>query len=321
MYFRPFHVHALASFTVSLFLWYWLRTRAQRTLNQWGLWGLIGGLVVEVYYINAIFLLIPLTEWLWRTDESGVLSVKDARERRRMVMKGLMFAMAGLIALTPHFVVKWVVEGSPFRTGYSDSFYWASPRLWQVGFAAEHGMFLWTPALLLAGVGMVLLWRRDRWVAGALLVTFSAFYYTIASYENWHGQSAFGSRFFVSFTPVFVLGLAVFLEQSDILLSRFLWRSTTATRRLTIAGSQWLMPVLLLAILIVWNVGFIFQWGANLVPNRGPVDLTQVARYQVTIVPQRMAEFLTRYLRDREEVAREVEREDLIESKEYQLRR
>ena len=321
MYFLPFHVHALAAFTVSLFVWYWLRTRPQRTLKQWGLWGLVGGLVVEVYHINAIFLLIPLSEWLWSGNESGVLRVKEARMRRRVVTKGLVFAVAGLAALIPHFLVKWVIEGSPFSTGYGDRFFWDSPRLWQVGFAAEHGMFLWTPVLLLAVVGMVLLWRRDRWAAGILLVTFSAFYYAIASYENWHGQSAFGSRFFVSFTPVFVLGLAVFLEQSGLFLSRFLWGSTTAARQFWNSSLRWLRPLLLLTILVVWNVGFIFQWGANLVPNRGPVDFAQVARHQVTVVPQRMADFLTRYLRDREQVVREVEREDLIESKDYRLRR
>ncbi|HET8564444.1 MAG TPA: hypothetical protein VFM35_11270, partial [Candidatus Binatia bacterium] len=77
MYFLPFHVHGLAAFSVSLFLWYWLRTRAIRTHTQWALWGLMGGLMIEVYYLNALFLLIPLFSILF-PPESGLKSLMQA---------------------------------------------------------------------------------------------------------------------------------------------------------------------------------------------------------------------------------------------------
>src|SRR5262249_61194173 len=62
MYFLPFHVPALSAFAVSLFVWYWLRTRAARAPAQWGRWGLAGGLMVLVYYLNAVCLLIALID-------------------------------------------------------------------------------------------------------------------------------------------------------------------------------------------------------------------------------------------------------------------
>ena len=294
MYFLPFHVHALAAFTVSLFLWYWLRTRPQRTLKQWGLWGLMGGLVAEVYYLNMIFLLIPLFDM----GKSGA----RAGEAKNI----LAFSAAVLLALMPHFAVKWIIHGSPFDTGYRDQFFLDSPRLWQVAFSSEHGMFLWTPVLLLAVAGLLFLWRQYRMVAAPLLTVFVVFYYAVASYQNWHGISAFGNRFFVSFTPVFVLGLAICLQEAGRALSGFRAR---------------LVPALLLAGLVLWNVGFMFQWGTNLVPNRGPVALAEVARNQVTVVPKRIGGFLVRYLASRQQVDREIELEDLNDWKQYRQER
>ncbi|HEV2223274.1 MAG TPA: hypothetical protein VGR84_09750, partial [Candidatus Acidoferrales bacterium] len=46
MYFNPSWSHAHSAFIVALFLWYWDRTRATRTLSQWLLLGLISGLML-----------------------------------------------------------------------------------------------------------------------------------------------------------------------------------------------------------------------------------------------------------------------------------
>ena len=39
MYFNPSWSHAFSAFSVSLFLWYWDRTKLQRTLGQWAVLG------------------------------------------------------------------------------------------------------------------------------------------------------------------------------------------------------------------------------------------------------------------------------------------
>ena len=62
MYFNPSWSHAHSAFAASLFLWYWHRTRGHRSPAQWVLLGLISGLMLDVYYPNIVFLLIPLLE-------------------------------------------------------------------------------------------------------------------------------------------------------------------------------------------------------------------------------------------------------------------
>ena len=209
--------------------------------------------------------------------------------------------------MAPHFATKWVLHGSPLATGYQDEFFWATPRIWQVAFSTEHGVFLWTPVLLLAVFGLVLLARREWRTGVALLVVFGLFHFVVASYQNWHGQSSFGSRFFVSLTLPFVLGLAVLLGWIE---HRFAFRRAP---RLAV-------PVIL-GLLTLWNVGFMFQWGTNLVPNRGPVDFRAMARNQVTTVPAQIARFAWRYITNRRTVTAEVERADQNERQRYELKR
>jgi hypothetical protein len=78
------------------------------------------------------------------------------------------------------------------------------------------------------------------------------------------------------------------------------------------------MPVLL-GLLTMWNVGLVFQWGTNIIPNRGPVSMSTVARNQVTVVPVRIAGFVRRYLGDRRSVQGEVEHADRLERRSYEV--
>lgn len=302
MYFVPFHVHGLSAFAVSLFLWYWLRTRPFGfDAWRWAVWGLTAGLMIDVYYLNALIALPAVIELLARPDRDGPPRVL------RAMRAAVAFAAGLVIALAPHVVVKWIVHGSPLATGYRDEFFWTTARLWQVGFSSEHGLFVWTPVLVLAVAGLIGLVRREARVGGALLAAFVIFYYVVSSYQNWHGLSSFGNRFFVSLTGLFVLSLAAFADWSEPVLQR-------------VRPARHLAPAVVV-VLIAWNVGFMFQWGTNLVPNRGPVDFRAVACNQVAAVPQRVGRFAWRYLTDRAKLTSEVERQDEIERRGYELRR
>ena len=71
MYLNPSWAHALSAFSVALFLWYWDRTREARLAGQspgrspgpWMILGLLGGLMMDVYYLNVALLVFP--RWIW----------------------------------------------------------------------------------------------------------------------------------------------------------------------------------------------------------------------------------------------------------------
>jgi hypothetical protein len=291
-FFLPLHVHALSACAVAAFLSVWIARRERMDARAWWLWGAVAGMMVQVYQLNGVVLLVAL----WQ----GVAECR-LRGLPTALAHGARFAIAGVLVCLPQIVGKTIVYGSPLTTGYQDEFVWSSPRLWDTAFSANHGVLVWTPVVVLALVGVVrLLWRRpDLRILGVMVVTF---YVVVASYQNWHGQSSFGNRFFVSLTWVFVVGLASCVD--------FVSSGGRVQRHLFAA---------MLAVLVWWNVGLAFQWGTNIIPNRGPVNFMTVARNQVTVVPVRLASFAARYMGNRGAVVNELEQEDRDERRWYQV--
>jgi hypothetical protein len=290
VYFLPFYSHALASFAVSVFLWYWLTRRPLDRLRQWAAWGLVGGLVWQMEPLAGLVLVAAVVEWL---------SSVRATTLQRAAASAAAFGAAALLAAAPQLVIKSILHGSALRTGTLNRYFWDAPRLVDVGFATEHGLFLWTPVLLVSLIGLMTLCRREPVAGLGLLAAFACTYYVVACYEAWHGISSFGNRFFVSLTPAFVVGAAVALRDME----RFLAREMPA-----VAGRA--APVLLVAALALWNAGLVFQWGTNMVPRQGPVDFAVVARNQATAVPGRIASLAARYIAARQQTMREQEQKD-----------
>jgi hypothetical protein len=290
VYFLPFYSHALASFGVSVFLWYWLTGRPFGRPRQWMVWGLLGGLVWQLEPLAGLVLVAAVVEWLASLRSVGA---------PRSTASAAAFGAAALLAAVPQLVIKWIIHGSALRTGTLNRYFWDAPRLLDVGFAAEHGLFLWTPVLLLSVIGLALLCRREPVAGCGLLAAFASTYYVVACYEAWHGISSFGNRFFVCLTPAFIVGAAVALQEAHRLLAP----------RLRASGA-WAALALPLAVLAAWNTGLIFQWGTNMVPRQGPVDFAVVARNQTTAVPRRIAALALRYVAARQQTVREQERKD-----------
>jgi hypothetical protein len=303
MYFNPSWSHAHSAFVTSLFLWYWHRTRGRRSTAQWVTLGAISGLMLDVYYPNIVFLFIPLLEAIknyrqvWRAPEG------KGREFRRLFSLHLLYVLVAVVAFLPTLVTRQIMYGSPFRLGYEHlhDWAWGAPVLLKVLFSSTHGLLSWTPILIPALVGLVLFRRCDREFAGYLLVVGLTFYYLIASYPNWDGFSAFGNRFFVSLTPLFVVGLAAALDRWGALFRR--------------PCRAWTFAALMVGAFIVWNLGFVFQWGTKMIPNRGPISWRQMAYNQVVVVPRRLGGSLVRYFSARGTLMQHLEQEDLREQR------
>lgn len=300
MYFNPSYSHAHSAFAVSLFLWYWYRTRERRTRAQWALLGMLSGLMLNIYYPNAIFLLVPLLEPLgsyWRAWQAQGHSWP---ELRRCLSANLLYAAVALITFLPTLIMRQLIYGSPLEFGYGRlaDWSWTEPQLWEVLLSSNHGLLTWTPILIPALFGLLWLWKRERELVVYLTVAFLAFYYVIASYPVWHGDSSFGNRFFVSCTPLFVLGLTGSYDAIE--------NSLTIRRRLvplSIAG-------VLTSLLIVWNLGFIIQWGTNLIPDQGPIGWRKMVYNQVVIVPRKLGKVVKRYMLDRGSLIQSIEQTD-----------
>jgi hypothetical protein len=72
------------------------------------------------------------------------------------------------------------------------------------------------------------------------------------------------------------------------------------------------------SLFILWNLGFIFQWGTHLVPARGPISWKQMVHNQFTRVPVQVLTDLKAYAVNRAGLMREIEREDVEQLKKHQ---
>lgn len=126
-----------------------------------------------------------------------------------------------------------------YRT--TETFHWLQPKLWQTLFSSNHGLFFWSPVLVLGAWGYARrLTRpgglRDGFVV-ALVLTFAALWYINSSWVFWWFGKSFGARAFVDLTGIFIIGLAFGFD--------WLMNLTPAWRRLAKAG--------------VW-AGLLFNW-------------------------------------------------------------
>jgi hypothetical protein len=303
MYFNPSWSHALSAFGVALFLWYWDRTQLRRSMRQWALLGVLAGLMGNIYYMNVILLIFPGLEIVHLLRAAPRESRQEPFPRRKLLPCCVLFGAVFVVSLLPTFVTRQIIYGNPFETGYPGIRYWnwTSPALLQVLFSSDHGMFSWTPILLLATVGLFFLVKRNTLLGVGSLLTFAIYYYFIASYMDWDGLSSFGNRFFVSLTPIFVLGLAAFFSS----FSRWAGK---APRAALLAGT-------LTAVLALWNVGFIFQWGTHMVPARGKISWPDMVHNQFVVAPLRLTHSLQTYFLHRKDMMRHIEQEDIEQQK------
>jgi hypothetical protein len=295
MYFNPFYSHAQSVFVVALFLWYWQQTRTLREFGQWLLLGVVAGLMLDVYYINVALLAFPLLE---SANKFRILRRgpgNSGPSAARLLLGNLTFAGAAFITFLPTLITRKIIYGSPLVFGYDPSD-WSHPKLWQPLLSSNHGLISWTPIVLPAFAGLILLWRYDREFAACSWASCGVLYCIVAAHPDWHGISSFGNRFFISLIPLFVLGFAVFLQE--------------CSRWFNDARAPITASAAIVCILILWNLAFIFQWGTGLIPHVGPISWRRMAYNQFRVVPSHLGGNLATYFTHRMEMMERIERED-----------
>jgi hypothetical protein len=298
MYFNPAWSHAHSTFAIALFLWYWDRTRNSRSTSQWLVLGLIAGLMLDIYFPNGIFLLLPLVESLliyYRSLKT------QPRALLTLFLQNLLFTFMIFLAFLPTSVTRQIIFGGYFRFGaYSHlQWDWSAPHWRAVLFSSDHGLFSWTPILLLSLLGLFFVPRAARALAFYLGLGAITFYYLIASYPYWDGLSSFGNRFMISLTPIYVFGLAALLQW---IASKFTSQRAALFLTSTVLGG-----------FIIWNLGMIYQWGAHLIPARGPISFREAIYNQFFVVPQKLSGNLRTYVFHRHQLMQQIEQKDAEE--------
>lgn len=233
--------HSASLFAVALFLTVWYGTGADSPRRRFFLLGLLGGLVALVREQDGLFLLLAAVDGI--LTYGGIVRQKAWRRVLPLLGRHTLLAAGAALAFSPQMLVYRVLNGrlGPNPT-VSGKFDWASPHFFQVLFDPHYGLIVWSPVVLLALLGFLLLFRRDRRLGGGAALAFLAQVYLAGCFLTWQGPGSFGQRRFINCVVLFALGLAALIALAQ--------------------KKRW--PVWLLTglggIFVLWNAGLMANW-------------------------------------------------------------
>jgi hypothetical protein len=213
---EPSMSHSLSAFASALFFFTWFKRRNKPGVKTAMLYGLIGGLMALIRPQDGLFLALPFLAGLpavWRS-----LQKQDTTKAwRHWLCDAFIAAAVALLIFSPQMIIWGKLYGNYFKSTYMYQnfdilFYWFSPRIGKVLFSNYRGLFTWHPVFLLALLGLLFNYRRDRTFAILGFIGFTIQCYLVSSWHCWYQGDAFGGRIFIVCTPIFVLGLAFLIE-------------------------------------------------------------------------------------------------------------
>ena len=268
--FEPFMSHALSMFAVSVFIAKAAAIERFRRRSDWALLGALAGMMSLVRWQNVIFAVIPAILLL-----NAHIFPTRRDQRPKLPLAGILVAIiAALIAFLPQIITWRIIYGRFFLIPQSGGFIdLRHPHIWQVLFSTRGGLFLWTPVLLLATIGLVRAsLARDR-LAIAMLPVFLLQLYLNASIMDWWGGEAFGARRFIGLFPVFVYGFAW------LVAPRQEWTATSAKApRKALFRSACAITV----ILILSNSILLTRYAEGDIPRGRAMSLSDLVSGQLT---------------------------------------
>lgn len=278
----PGFSHAASVFAVSLVAWLALRldALAETRLRDWAAAGAAVGLAGLVREQDALYGILPGGVLVWHTLRTGAWGRGAAR--------GALLLGTAVLVFTPQLLAYEAINGAyaPSRL-VARKMSWSSPHFLEVLFSPGHGLFLWSPLLLVAvaGLGTALVRRRPPRMLPLLALALVLQVWINGAVESWSQAGAFGSRRFVGATVLFAFGLGSLFES---------W-----------TARGWRVPAAALALLAAWwNVSLMVQFGLNLM-DRQRLEWPEVAVNQVTEVPRRLGRVGLLYFTDRERLVEE----------------
>ena len=297
MYLHPSMSHACSFFLCVLLLWEYERWRGRGAWWNFLLMGLTSGLIVTTRFSDGMLLLIPAAFWIECVRE------KNASRFPRAVIGSAALAAGVLLAMIPQFAAWHALHGSwfsgPREYGLSTNLspIWKSPHLFDVLFSGWRGLFVWSPVLLVGGVGYALLLGRkgdsnQRQSADtsarsksiylldyALALATIAQLWVIGGWAVWWGGASFGQRFFINLLPVFAFGLTYLLYRTfpPSHPTKGEGRKRVGVMRGALIG--------IIILCLLWSGGLMVQYVSGMMSREEPVTLKQLTGNQWRRVP------------------------------------
>lgn len=160
--------------------------------------GLLTGLILLVRP-NNVFALLFVLLWFRSWKEFFNFSRVMLRKKQTWLAVGL---AAFVVFIQP--LVWYMQTGQLFHDTYKrDGFYWTRPQLAEMLFGFDNGFFIYTPVCLLLLLGLISLFRANRFAGTAAILILGGLMYFFSAYWAYNYFDGFGIRVLVDYYSVF----------------------------------------------------------------------------------------------------------------------
>jgi hypothetical protein len=183
--------------------------------------GLVCGLMILTRPTEILCLLIPL---LWPLRSNKLRNSLFKKHLKQLIFFTLIIVLIGSIQLlywklkTGHFL--FTDYGNP-----TEGFDLLEPHTLDTLFSFRKGWYVYTPLMLLATLGFILLYKKDRKLFIPLFTFFILNLYLVSSWSCWWYATSFSQRALIPSMVVMVIPLGYLLQ--------YLWSKGIATRIMT----------------------------------------------------------------------------------------
>jgi hypothetical protein len=197
------------------------------------LFGMVVGLIVAVRPINIVFL--PAFFLFNR------LGVRDLWKFRFSVI--IIIAAAGLVMMPQLFYWKYAY-GEFLKDPYENENFsnWCSPKLMQLWFSTNNGLFIYSPLVLFMLLGVFRMKNFSTSFKSMLFVYFIGISLLFSTWHDWSYGCSYGSRPFVEYFTLLSLPFAFFIQEVN-------------SKKYTLIAAG-----LIVLLLIAWNQKLMFSY-------------------------------------------------------------
>ena len=125
-------------------------------------------------------------------------------------------AILFILVWLPQFLYWFAVAGKFFYFSYGEvgsAFYFNNPQIINVLFSIKKGLYIYTPVMFFATIGLYFLIRQKKNMGIAALIFFVLNLYVLSSWWSWWFGGGYGNRAFIDSYAVMAFPLAALIDQ------------------------------------------------------------------------------------------------------------
>ncbi len=198
--------HVYNFFLIAVFIYYSVQWHENgKSLFSFIFISLSYALILLISFANGVILLFFIF-YQWKSFE-------ELSEKRIPLYQVLVFFVVVIGVWWPQFDYWKMMTGSILgATDSSEKYFFSEPVFLKGLFSFRKGWLIYTPAMVLAFIGMIMLYFKRRTSFYPVIITSMASLYVTFSWWNWWYGGSFGQRALVDTYALYAIPLAAFIS-------------------------------------------------------------------------------------------------------------